>query len=471
METDTNAYWAQTRPEPPTPDGAGQGRWADEPAAAQTPTTSTSAPQPPHGAAAVQAASSQTAPGQQGMSGSAYDSGYSAGYAAGRQAGLTAAQGSQQAARAQAAHTSASGARPSQTASAQAPQAAAATQPVPYTQAAYYGAAGAYTARQPYTPAAPQQATAGAPAATQSEAPLRGWHVAKWTIASFATIPALIAIELLIVLIVLPAVLIASSNDTSLLTSSEFLLTLQVIVEAAALLLVVPWYAHVCTREIHRGGGAQESTKATALRVLALVALGVGLQVVTAYAMAVALQFFPELASDYAELLEEAGVSTATPLAIVATVVLAPVLEESLFRGVALQFSLRAFCPTFSTNTASWQKPSYSVSEKRFWAANVIQALAFAIMHLNVVQGSYAFVLGLVLGWVVWRTGRLRWSMLLHAVFNASSYALDAVIASLTDAATFAVIIVSIALVVAGVVLLVRTTRVGDEQGKQQARG
>ena len=41
---------------------------------------------------------------------------------------------------------------------------------------------------------------------------------------------------------------------------------------------------------------------------------------------------------------------------------------------------------------------------------------------MNLIQGSYAFALGIVEGWVFWRTGKLRYSILLHFALNASSY-------------------------------------------------
>ena len=49
------------------------------------------------------------------------------------------------------------------------------------------------------------------------------------------------------------------------------------------------------------------------------------------------------------------------------------------------------------------------------------QALIFAVMHLNIVQGVYAFAMGLLLGWLVRRTGRLRAAVLLHMAVNGAS--------------------------------------------------
>ena len=43
-------------------------------------------------------------------------------------------------------------------------------------------------------------------------------------------------------------------------------------------------------------------------------------------------------------------------------------------------------------------------------------------MHMNWVQGCYAGAAGLVFGWVLVTTGKLRYTILLHFAFNAGSY-------------------------------------------------
>ena len=97
----------------------------------------------------------------------------------------------------------------------------------------------------------------------------------------------------------------------------------------------------------------------------------------------------------------------------------APIAEEAICRGVALEFCLRATCPEPCPAARG------DVPTARFWAANVAQALIFAVMHLNIIQGAYALALGLLLGWIVRRTGRLRYAALLHMAVNASSELMD----------------------------------------------
>lgn len=55
----------------------------------------------------------------------------------------------------------------------------------------------------------------------------------------------------------------------------------------------------------------------------------------------------------------------------------------------------------------------------RPWPAIVVTALAFGFIHLDLVQGSFAILLGLYLGWLVERAGSVRPAMIAHAFNNA----------------------------------------------------
>lgn len=77
--------------------------------------------------------------------------------------------------------------------------------------------------------------------------------------------------------------------------------------------------------------------------------------------------------------------------------IVAPLVEESIFRGVILNGFLKNYRPTF---------------------AIFYSALLFALFHLNPWQFPAAFLLGLVLGWVRIRTGSLLACMTGHAIHN-----------------------------------------------------
>lgn len=87
-------------------------------------------------------------------------------------------------------------------------------------------------------------------------------------------------------------------------------------------------------------------------------------------------------------------------LGIVAIVVLAPIFEELLFRGVILRGFLK----------------NYSV-----WLSIIMSALLFGIFHFNPLQSIIAAFLGLALGWIFVKTGSLWVCILIHALNNGLS--------------------------------------------------
>ena len=82
--------------------------------------------------------------------------------------------------------------------------------------------------------------------------------------------------------------------------------------------------------------------------------------------------------------------------------ILAPFAEEAALRGAVLRSLLGAF--------------------KSHWAAIAISAAAFAIVHGNPAQMPHAFLMGLLLGWMYYRTGSILPGVVLHWVNNTVAY-------------------------------------------------
>ena len=84
---------------------------------------------------------------------------------------------------------------------------------------------------------------------------------------------------------------------------------------------------------------------------------------------------------------------------------LPPVVEEMVFRGAVLKSLLR------------W-KPGHS------WAMIALSALFFALIHMNPAQMPHAFLIGLLLGWMYWRTGSILPGVAYHWANNTVAYVL-----------------------------------------------
>jgi len=80
-----------------------------------------------------------------------------------------------------------------------------------------------------------------------------------------------------------------------------------------------------------------------------------------------------------------------------------PVLEEYLFRGVLLRGLLRNYGP---------------------WVAIGQSALLFGVFHFNPAQSLSAVLIGILLGWLYYRTQSLGLCISLHVLNNAFSFAM-----------------------------------------------
>ena len=106
--------------------------------------------------------------------------------------------------------------------------------------------------------------------------------------------------------------------------------------------------------------------------------------------------------------LEAVADSFPTGLYLVVAVLIAPVMEELIFRKLLLD-RLRPFGDR--------------------WAI-LISGVAFGLFHLNLYQFFYATALGFIFGGIALKTGKIWHTMLLHAIVNLSSPALNALMST-----------------------------------------
>ena len=85
---------------------------------------------------------------------------------------------------------------------------------------------------------------------------------------------------------------------------------------------------------------------------------------------------------------------------LISVAIFAPLFEEWLCRGLVLRGLLKHMNPT---------------------GAICVSAVFFAVLHMNPWQAIPAFILGLLFGYVYYRTGSLKLTMLMHCVNNTFS--------------------------------------------------
>lgn len=189
------------------------------------------------------------------------------------------------------------------------------------------------------------------------------------------------------------AILVSLSDITS---NQQYLQTVNIVYGILALLIFGIWYQRVFVRPF-RNRPKKQPTGYSFHTIVSMIFLGIGLQYVTTLLTDLIGRLHPEWITKYNAAMETQGYSDLSVMLIVYSVIMAPIIEELIFRGLIFRYARHAM---------------------PFWFANIWQALLFGFVHLNLVQSIYAFVMGLFLGWVCRRGHGIRYSIPVHIVFN-----------------------------------------------------
>lgn len=147
---------------------------------------------------------------------------------------------------------------------------------------------------------------------------------------------------------------------------------------------------------IHRKYLPKPERKNTFSSVLLGVMFALGCCVVTGILQSLVFELFSIQDSAWLET-EAIFESMSLPLEILATVILAPIVEELMLRGMVMNRLMSRF-------------PK--------WVAVVVSAVVFGVLHLNLTQGIFATITGLILGFLYLKTRSLLLCILAHAANN-----------------------------------------------------
>ena len=84
--------------------------------------------------------------------------------------------------------------------------------------------------------------------------------------------------------------------------------------------------------------------------------------------------------------------------------ILAPLTEEVVFRGAVLRVLLKLF------------------GQRWHWLPIALSAVVFGLVHGNIQQFVHATLIGLILGWMYYRTGSILPGIVFHWVNNSAAY-------------------------------------------------
>lgn len=179
-----------------------------------------------------------------------------------------------------------------------------------------------------------------------------------------------------------------------MLLDSDFNGAIMIIYSIVCIVIFGLWYYRSC------GGDYLPEPKKTfsGLQFAGVILLVPGAQFLCSYLISFLSLVFPHWLEQYERLMETAGLDESiTFILLVYSVLLGPINEELIFRGVTMRLARQAL---------------------PFWAANILQAILFGILHGNWLQGCYAGALGLLLGFICEKGGSIYYSILLHILFN-----------------------------------------------------
>lgn len=163
-----------------------------------------------------------------------------------------------------------------------------------------------------------------------------------------------------------------------------------------------------------------------------IVIFSIGLTMVILFLMGIFSSLLPSIFESYSIVGNAMLATHNSVLALIIVIVLIPIFEEIFFRGVIFGFL----------------RDNY-----KFPIALIVQALVFGILHGNLVQSVYAFILGLFLGAIFYYTNSLYASILSHITYNLFGILILPLIVSSLQG--FSPILVNIIFVAIALILLI----------------
>lgn len=142
--------------------------------------------------------------------------------------------------------------------------------------------------------------------------------------------------------------------------------------------------------------------------ILYIILMGIALSIV----LSILIDFLTQLFPSYEEVSNRITSQTSSILNIMCIVVLVPIYEEIIFRGIIFNHL----------------KENYKIG-----IAIVVQALVFGIEHGNIVQSIYTFILGIVLALMYMYFNSIYANIMLHMIFNLFGGVIDLKLYSLNE--------------------------------------
>lgn len=227
--------------------------------------------------------------------------------------------------------------------------------------------------------------------------------------------------------------------------TTEYVLSLSIFANAVTTVVFAVWYYKLIKPEALPQKQEVTFRKPSAVKTaFAVILLAIGCQYALSFLVEIIAVAIPSWLVIYMQAMETIGLNGAglgqptIPLFIY-TVILAPFMEELAFRGIVITYGIRS---------------------SSFWAANISSAVLFGVIHGNPLQGVYAVVFGLILGYVFLMTRKVSVTIAIHMLFNAIPlFVPGMVITGNNPIQTFGIVLTSLIVVYFGLTIISREYR------------
>lgn len=179
--------------------------------------------------------------------------------------------------------------------------------------------------------------------------------------------------------------------------------TFVMMISMASSVLSFLWCSHLYRKSTWRDPSFSYRNAFSGRSVFSWLAVGAGGCIFLKVLLTLLSMIFPEMFQEYQQTMGQFS-SGDLRITLFYVLLIGPVSEEMIFRGAMMDRCYLAY---------------------PFWLANILQAALFGIYHMNLIQGMYAFGLGLALGFIRRSAGTIWSTILAHITFNVTNYLLE----------------------------------------------
>lgn len=177
---------------------------------------------------------------------------------------------------------------------------------------------------------------------------------------------------------------------------------LMVMAVTVSIIIFLFWYKRIVLYGIVEGVDIKDIL--TFKNMAIYLMMGIGSQFFMSGILSLISPIFENLFDYYKETISTLFIADTTIVAMY-VVILAPIIEELMLRGIMFNRLRQGLS---------------------FRYANLLQAVVFGIYHWDIIQGLYAFALGLLLGYIYEKTRTLLAPIIVHVIINGSGFLLQA---------------------------------------------